>query len=360
MNAAALDQLAIHLAESGRIPDRVIRQAIRRMCAQRLREDIPDDPAEAIAQTEAFVEQMRQGPIAPAPQDANEQHYALPTAFFREALGPHLKYSCAYWPTRSTTLAEAEAEALARTAAHAELADGQRILELGCGWGSLTLWMAQRYPQSRVTAVSNSASQRRYIERVAQQRGLTNLEVLTADMNDFATTLPMIPMMGRFDRVVSVEMFEHMRNYERLLDAIAAGLEPDGRVLVHIFCHRHVPYGFATEGASNWMGRHFFSGGIMPSDDLLLRCRSDLRVLRQWRWPGSHYQRTANAWLANVDRRRKQVRSIMRHTYGPAAAPVWQQRWRIFFMACAELFGYQGGRQWWVSHYQLGRCGRPQ
>ncbi|MCA9708646.1 MAG: class I SAM-dependent methyltransferase [Myxococcales bacterium] len=348
MDAARLEDAALHLAETGRVPDPLLRIAIRRLCAQRLRHDVPDDPGHAMRRTEAFLHQMRQAPIAPLPHKANEQHYELPAAFFEQVLGPHRKYSCAYWPRPSTTLAEAEAEALARTAEHAELGDGQRVLELGCGWGSLTLWIAQRYPRSHVTAVSNSASQRAFIEQTARARGLANVEVVTADVGT-------LELSERFDRVVSVEMFEHLRNYERLLARIAGWLRPQGSLLVHIFCHRSVPYAFATEGADNWMGRHFFSGGIMPSDDLLLRCRSELRVVRQWRWPGTHYQRTAEAWLANLDRRREPVLELLAQAHGRPEAAVWRQRWRMFFMACAELFGYEGGRQWWVSHYRLTR-----
>ncbi len=347
MDTAALQDTAIRLAESGRVPDPILRRAIRHLCAQRLREDVPEDPARALERTEQFVRSMREGPIAPIPEAANEQHYEVPAAFFREVLGPHLKYSCAYWAPGCASLADAEAESLRRTAEHAQLADGQRVLELGCGWGSLTLWMAEHYPASTITAISNSASQRAFIERTAAGRGLGNVEVITADMND--VTEP-----GRFDRVVSVEMFEHMRNYERLLERIAGWLTPEGRVLIHIFCHRSVPYAYSTDGADNWMGRHFFSGGIMPSDDLLLRIRSPLRVRQQWRWPGSHYQRTANAWLDRLDERRDRVEELMAQTYGAPEASVWCQRWRMFFMACAELFGYEDGRQWWVSHYQLG------
>jgi len=349
MDVPSLQVAAIQLAEAGHVPDAVVRHAIRQLCARRLHDAVPDDPALALARTETFLAHMRAGPITPAVDQANAQHYEVPAPFFEQVLGPHLKYSCAYWSPGCTSLHEAEAEALALTCEHAGLADGQRVLELGCGWGSLTLWMAQHYPRSEITALSNSASQRAFIERAARQRGLDNVCVRTADIEDVTAVGP-----DRFDRVVSVEMFEHLCNWERLLERIAGWLRPGGQALIHVFCHRAVPYAFSTEGADDWMGRHFFTGGMMPSDDLLLRCRGPLRVLQQWRWPGTHYQRTANAWLANLDAHGERVRELMAQAHGEPLARVQRQRWRMFFMACAELFGYDDGRQWWVSHYRLG------
>ncbi len=346
MPAALLEDAAIRLAESGHVPDALLRWAIRRMCRDRLDHDVPLDPGLAQARTEAFLAAARESPIALVPALANAQHYEVPAAFFELVLGPHRKYSCALWPAGTTTLEQAEAAALAETCEHARLADGQRVLELGCGWGSLTLWMAERYPRSQVTAVSNSSSQRAFIEKLTRERGLSNVTVITADINDFAP-------QDRFDRVVSVEMFEHVRNHERLLGRVAEWLLPAGLLLVHVFCHREVPYAFASEGAGNWMGRHFFSGGVMPSDALLLRYQGQLQVQSHWRWSGTHYERTANAWLANLDRASDRVLALMATTYGPAEARVWRQRWRMFFIACAELFGYGGGREWWVSHYLM-------
>jgi cyclopropane-fatty-acyl-phospholipid synthase len=248
----------------------------------------------------------------------------------------------------ANTLADAEAASLAETCRRAELADGQDILELGCGWGSLSLWMAERYPGSRITAVSNSRPQREYIEGQARARGLANLAVLTDDMNRFAAP-------GRYDRVVSVEMFEHMRNYSLLLNRIHGWLRPGGKLFVHIFCHRSFAYPFETDGDDNWMGKWFFTGGIMPSDDLLARFQDDLRLERQWRWNGVHYQRTAEAWLENLDRRRKDVMPVLRAAYGERDAVRWFHRWRMFFLAVSELFGFRGGEEWFVGHYRFTR-----
>jgi cyclopropane-fatty-acyl-phospholipid synthase len=340
-------RLAIDWVEQGFVPDAVVRAGIRRLCEQRLREIAADDCEGSAIATETFVAAMDSAELAPVPHLANQQHYEVPARFFDLALGPHLKYSSAWWPGPTRTLEEAEARALGATCAHAGLADGQDVLELGCGWGSLTLWMAAHFRSSRITAVSNSASQREWIESEVRRRGFTNVRVITADMNVFAAP-------GRYDRVVSVEMFEHMRNWRTLFGRVHDWLAPGGRFLMHVFCHRSTPYAFVDGGPSDWMGRHFFSGGMMPSDELPLRFQDRLRFLARWRWDGTHYERTANAWLANVDVRRAAVLDVLGMTYGDDAAQ-WLQRWRVFFMACAELFGYGQGQEWWVSHYLFER-----
>lgn len=334
-------QSALTLAEKGYVPDAWIRGAIRRLCAERLEEE----SAAGVSPAE-FADLMRAGPVAPVPAKANEQHYEVPPAFFLATLGPRLKYSCCHWGPGVETLEDAETEALRITCERAEIANGQRILELGCGWGSLSLWMAQEYPGCRITSVSNSGPQRRFIEERAAERGLHNLEVVTCDMNDFQTD-------ERFDRVVSVEMFEHMRNYEELLRRISGWLEPDGRLFVHIFCHRRFGYEFQTDGATAWMGRHFFTGGIMPSRDVFDHFSRDMRLSRSWAWSGRHYERTANAWLENMDRRRGEVLPVLAACYGAHEAERWFGRWRIFFMACAELWGFAAGQEWPVGHYLL-------
>lgn len=340
--------VAIDWTEQGLVPDVVIRAGIRRLLRQRLAEIEADDCEAGAAAAEAFVEHMRRAPVALVPEKANAQHYELPAAFFNEVLGPHRKYSCCWWPRGTTSLDDAEAKALAATCERAGLRDGQDILELGCGWGSLTLWMAIHYPASRITAVSNSGSQRAHIEAEAARRGLRNVCVITADMNAFDTD-------SAFDRIVSVEMFEHMRNWPELFRRIHGWLKPAGRFFLHVFAHRTTPYAFIERDASDWMSRFFFSGGMMPSDDLALRFQDHLKLVTRWRWDGRHYERTANAWLANMDARRAVVWPIIEQTYGRENAMPWWMRWRIFFMACAELFGHDNGQQWWVSHYLFER-----
>ena len=329
-------------AEQGRLPDAFLRAGIRRLARARLKEIADGDPAAAADLASAFALEMRAAPVALLPERANEQHYEVPAEFFALVLGRHRKYSACWWRD-ATTLDEAEAAALAETCERAGLADGQEILELGCGWGSLSLWIAEGFPASRITAVSNSRSQREYIEAEARRRGLRNLQVITADMNVFQAP-------GRYDRIVSVEMFEHLRNWPEMFRRVRGWLRFGGRFFMHVFVHRSTPYPFVERDATDWMTRHFFAGGMMPSDDLALLFQDDLRLARRWRWDGTHYARTANAWLANMDARREAVMAELERAYGADAA-LWWGRWRLFFLSCAELFGYEGGTRWGVSHY---------
>jgi cyclopropane-fatty-acyl-phospholipid synthase len=335
---------AIDWTEQGLVPDSVIRHGIRRLLKQRLAELQADDCAATARRKTDFITAMDRSVIAPLPDKANEQHYEVPAEFFLGVLGAHAKYSCGYWGAGVSDLDAAEAAALRKTCEHAGLDDGMDILELGCGWGSLTLWMARHYPASRITAVSNSRSQQQHIMQQARAQHIRNVNVITCDMNDFATE-------ERFDRVVSVEMFEHMRNYRTLFARISRWLKPGGRFFMHIFCHRAVPYAFVDRGAGDWMSRHFFSGGIMPSDDLPLHFQDHLQLVRQWRWDGRHYEQTANAWLRNMDRSREVLWPVLQETYGTESVQQWWMRWRMFFMACAELFGYANGQEWRVGHY---------
>ncbi|MFJ5446707.1 SAM-dependent methyltransferase [Methylobacillus methanolivorans] len=344
-----LIKYAIELSEQGHMPDSLIRAGIRHLLKARLQEVSSHDVAASAELQDDFLQQMRQSPVALVPELANEQHYELPSDFFRMSLGQQLKYSCCYWPEGMDSLNGAEEAALSATVAHAGIADGQDILELGCGWGSLTLYMAHRYPGSRITAVSNSHSQRDFIQSTARQRGLSNVTVITADMNAFIAE-------QQYDRIVSVEMFEHMRNYQVLFERLAGWLKPHGRFFMHIFVHRLTPYAFVAQGNDDWMSELFFSGGMMPSDALPLHFQQHLRLLRQWRWSGDHYEKTANAWLEKMDANSAPIMQVFRDTYG-ADAQRWFNRWRIFYMSCAELFGYNDGQEWWVSHYLFERQG---
>jgi cyclopropane-fatty-acyl-phospholipid synthase len=344
--------LAIELCERGMVPDPLMRFGMRRLMAARLRAESLDRSEGEFARYRDRLKALRESAVALETARANEQHYEVPAAFFAHVLGPHLKYSCCLFDQPGLTLETAEARMLALTCERAGLQDGQDILELGCGWGSLSLWMAARYPRARIVAVSNSASQREFIAGRARERGLGNLRVITADANEF-------DIAERFDRVVSVEMFEHMRNYAVLMQRISRWLRDDGRLFVHIFCHRSLMYPFTTEREDDWMGRYFFTGGLMPAENTLLYFQDDLQLEDQWRVSGLHYQRTAEAWLANLDGNRSAVMEVLRATYG-AGAERWLQRWRMFFMACAELFGFRSGTQWWVAHYSFRKQGvRP-
>jgi cyclopropane-fatty-acyl-phospholipid synthase len=325
------------------LPDWLIRWGIRRLLAARLRQEREGGVEAQAARLMSFVEQLRNSPIAIRPDAANEQHYEVPAEFYRQVLGPSMKYSCALW-SGASGLEEAENAMLDLTCRRARLEDGQDVVELGCGWGSLSLFMAGRYPNSRILAVSNSRSQKEFIDGEAARRGLTNLEVVTADMNDFGTG-------RRFDRIVSVEMFEHMRNYGELLRRVSSWSRPDALLFVHVFAHSRFAYPFEVRDASDWMAQYFFTGGLMPSDDLLLHFQNHFRIRERWRVSGVHYQKTAEAWLERLDRRRDQVLSLFARVHGEREALRWLVRWRVFFMACAELFGYAQGKEWTVSHY---------
>ncbi|HML78830.1 SAM-dependent methyltransferase [Geobacter sulfurreducens] len=339
----------VSLMEHGMLPDAVIRSGIRRLLMKRLQEEERGDTEADRMRQREFFEHLRRSPLAVATAAANKQHYELPPDFFSLVLGPRRKYSCCLYPPGVDDLAAAEEAMLRLTCQRAGLADGMEILELGCGWGSLTLWMAEHYPDARITAVSNSAPQRQFIQGVCRGRGFGNVRVITADMNDFT-------IERTFDRVVSVEMFEHMRNYAELLRRISSWLKDDGRLFVHIFCHRNLAYLFQTDGEDDWMGRYFFTGGIMPSDHLLFYFNDHLAVEDHWRVGGRHYQRTCDDWLKRMDAERRKILEIFWDVY-EGEAPVWFQRWRVFFMACSELFGYGEGNEWFVSHYLLRKNG---
>jgi cyclopropane-fatty-acyl-phospholipid synthase len=334
-------ELAIPIFERVPLPDPLSRAAVSFLVG-RTKNKLARSPNDA---NRRFAAGMPDYPIAESVAEANAQHYELPAAFFELVLGPQRKYSCCYYDSGTTSLAQAEEVALARTAENALLADGQDILELGCGWGSLSLWMASHYPSARITAVSNSQSQRAFIVRQAGRRGLSNLDVVTADMNAFAPD-------KKFDRVVSVEMFEHMANWRLLLERVRSWLRPGGLLFFHVFTHRSAPYRFNVDDKEDWIARHFFTGGIMPSHELIHEFADLFAVQADWRWSGVHYARTAQDWLANFDRNIAAIEPLMGQTYGAEAA-VWRRRWRLFFLATAGLFGHADGAEWGVSHYRL-------
>jgi cyclopropane-fatty-acyl-phospholipid synthase len=319
---------------------------MRRLLERKLDEISAGDVEAASRVLNQFVAMMRQSPVALVPELANEQHYEVPSEFFTEVLGENRKYSCCHWSGDVSNLNEAEEAALRITVERAGISDGMKILDLGCGWGSLSLWIAEHFPGASVTSVSNSTSQRAFILAEARARNIDNIDVHVCDMNDFEA-------QDNYDRIVSIEMFEHMRNYAELFRRINTWLVPDGRFFMHIFCHRSTPYEYIDKGPSDWMSRHFFSGGIMPSADLPLMFPEDLNIEKRWHWNGVHYARTCRGWLDRMDSRRGSVMPILEETYGKAEAGRWWMRWRMFFMACEELFRFNHGNEWFVSHYRF-------
>ena len=337
----------IELAEKGIIPDFFIRQGIVRNCENRLNNENVSNTEKVSSRKQSWIQQMKESPVALVPEKANEQHYEVPPAFFEKVLGKHLKYSSGYWPDGVNSLDDSEESMLELSFKRAQFKDGDSILELGCGWGSLTCYMASKLPNSKITAVSNSKDQKEHILNRCKNQGLGNIEVITADMNDFETE-------NNYDRVVSIEMFEHMRNYKKLLSKISSWLNDGGKLFIHIFTHQSVVYPFENQGEADWMAREFFSGGMMPSHDLLLHFQDDLIIEDVWRISGTHYEKTSLAWVNKMDANKDSVMKIFSETYGDDAK-LWFQRWRIFFMSCEKLFGYNNGSEWGVSHYRFSK-----
>lgn len=340
-----MDSLPIEACERGLVPDIVARAGMRRLIGGRLTTPEARDPEQRDAQRRAFLERAASGPIAQHTADANAQHYELPPAFFERVLGAHLKYSGCLFEQGITDLDQAEHAMLALTAERARIRDGQRILDLGCGWGSFSLWAARRYPHAQILAVSNSNAQRDWVAARAAERELHNLTVETCDINRFE------PGDGQFDRIISIEMFEHMRNYRELFARCARWLDEHGRLFVHVFAHKHLAYRFTDDSSNDWMARYFFTGGVMPSENLFAHFQHDLLLRDHWWLSGQHYRDTANAWLKHMDAARNEIMDVMRQTYGQDQAERWFNRWRMFFMAVAELFGYRHGNEWGIAHY---------
>ncbi len=344
----------IDLCERGYIPDGLSRLGMRQLMKQRLVDEASGDGEQRSQRFNRFLAELRSSPIAVETGAANEQHYEVPAQFFHRHLGPRLKYSCALYPTGNETLAQAEELMLNLYAERAGLQDGQRMLDLGCGWGSLSLWLAERYPNSQVVGLSNSNGQREFILKRAAERGLNNLTILTGNIVDF--DFPAGGVQGGFDRVLSIEMFEHMKNYGLLLAKIARWMNDDAKLFIHIFVHKLLAYHFQVANQTDWMSQYFFTGGTMPSENLLLNFQDDVRLEQQWWVGGTHYERTSNHWLAGMDAHKDEIMEIFRRGYGKDAA-IWVQRWRMFYMAVAELFGYAGGNEWGVAHYRFAKRG---
>jgi cyclopropane-fatty-acyl-phospholipid synthase len=334
----------MRLVERGLVPDPLLRMAIRRRLGRKLAEEAALDAEAGGPRVASFAAELRAMPIAIHTEDANEQHYELPPEFFELVLGEHLKYSSALYEDATQSLDDAERRMLDLYLERARLEDGQDILEFGCGWGWLTLHMARRLPGARILAVSNSRPQREFILGRAEKLGISNVEVVTEDINRFSTD-------RRFDRVVSIEMFEHMKNYERLLAKVAEHLNDDGLLFIHVFAHQKYAYHYLAESEDDWMARYFFTGGTMPSVDLFTHFASHMEQIDQWTVSGTHYQKTSEAWLANMDARERRIRPVLAATYGDTATQRWWVRWRLFFMACAELWGFRDGQEWIVSHH---------
>lgn len=341
--------LFIKFMEQGHLPDPIIRLGVRKLCQDRLALLQVGSLEKKIEQEQDYRKSLVDSPLAVHTREANEQHYELPPEFFILSLGKHLKYSCAYFPEGVTSLDEAERLSLELTVERGEIQDGMRILELGCGWGSLTLFMAAKFPGSKIVAISNSAPQKAHIDAEAKKRGLTNITVLTRDVSQLES---LALEFDSFDRVMSVEMFEHFKNYKMLLRKISDVLAPGGKLFVHIFSHREYSYPFETEGDDNWMGKYFFTGGQMPAHHLLPSFQDDLSLEHAWAWDGTHYQKTSEAWLAKMDENGERIKQLFVETYGKDSV-AWYNRWRVFYLSVAEFFGFENGSQWGVSHYRF-------
>lgn len=339
----------IDLVEKGYVPDVITRAAMRKLMAQRLIDESAGDGEERSRRFNDFLDELRASPIAVETKAANEQHYEVPAEFFHLHLGPRLKYSCALYTNGDETLAQAEEKMFALYAERAQLKEGMRILDLGCGWGSLSLWLAEKFPGSQIVGLSNSHGQREFIMNRAKERGFKNLTILTGNIVDFQ--IPEEILGAGFDRVMSIEMFEHMKNYGLLLKKVSNWMKADAKLFIHIFAHKLLAYHFEVKDGTDWMSQYFFTGGTMPSENLLLNFQDDVKLQQQWWVSGTHYEKTSNHWLAGMDAKKDEIMKVFRQGYGEKEAVIWVNRWRMFYMAVAELFGYNKGNEWGVAHY---------
>lgn len=328
------------------IPDFLTRWFIRNLTRSRLKEQADLDPAVLQKQKKEFIKKLSTAPLALEADQANAQHYEVPAQFFKRVLGPHLKYSSCYYPTGSETLSDAEEAMLGLSVERAQVQDGQSILELGCGWGSLSLYLARHFPHCHITSVGNSRLQKAYIDAEIEREGFRNLNIRCEDMNHFHTD-------ESFDRILSIEMFEHMRNWPELFRRVHSWLKPQGEFFLHFFSHRKFAYPFEVRDITDWMAEHFFSGGIMPSHDLPQMIDHPFEFLEDWWLDGTHYQKTSEAWLSNMDDHEKEILALFKAHYGADSYRRWHMYWRVFFMACSEVFGFASGQEWGVSHYRF-------
>lgn len=341
-------KLSLKLVEAGLVPDPIIRRGIHKIDSDHLKKYRSKSPEELGAELNALIRDMKNSPMALYTDEANRQHYELPAEFFVKVLGKHLKYSCCLYEGENDSLDGAEEKMLELTCKRAGVTDGMKILDLGCGWGSLSLYIAENYKDCEILSVSNSRIQGEFIRKRLKEKEIDSVTVKTADINDFRTG-------DRFDRIISIEMFEHLRNYCLLFNRIRSWLTDEGRLFFHIFVHREYASIFEQEDEDDWIAQYFFTGGLMPSVALPLYFQEDMVLEKSWLVGGMHYHYTAEHWLRNMDSQKEEIIPIMKSVYGEKDAMLWFRRWRIFFIACSELWGYDKGREWMVCHYLMKR-----
>ncbi|KAJ3691988.1 hypothetical protein LUZ60_012338 [Juncus effusus] len=330
--------------ERNLLPDAVVRRLTRLLLAARLREGYLPSAHLQLESLLHFIRSLKEMPIAVETDTAKTQHYELPTSFFELVLGKNLKYSCCYFKEKSSDLEESEIEMLDLYCERCQIKDGNRVLDLGCGWGSLSLYVAKKYKNCNVTGICNSVTQKTHIDQQCRQNNLTNVEIIVADISKFQ-------MERTFDRILSIEMFEHMKNYKELMKKISGWMEPDGLLFIHHFCHKTFAYHFEDKNEDDWITRYFFTGGTMPSSNLLLYFQEDVSVVNHWLVNGTHYSKTSEEWLKRMDKNISKIKPIFETTYGKDSAIKWIAYWRTFFISVAELFGYNNGDEWMVALY---------